>query len=79
MSTALLAMESPLDNPNHPDRHVIWVLNEILTGVFIIELLIKIAAKGMAFNGNGSYLRNGWNVLDFLILMASIVDFIPGV
>ena len=43
--------------------------------VFIIECLIKLIAYGFWQHKN-SYLRSGWNVLDFIIVNISIVGFI---
>lgn len=42
---------------------------------FIIEMFIKIFAMG--FYGQGSYLADNWNRLDFIIVVFSIVDFLP--
>ena len=39
--------------------------------VFIIEAILKIVSLGF-----GVYLRNGWNKLDFFIVMSSIIDII---
>ena len=39
--------------------------------VFIIEAILKIVSLGF-----GVYLRNGWNKLDFFIVMPSIIDII---
>jgi len=33
-----------------------------------MEMILKVAAKGFLFN-KFSYLRNGWNVLDFTVVL----------
>ena len=43
-----------------------------MTYIFIGEAIIKIVATGFLMNGKFSYLRNNWNVLDFIIVLASI-------
>jgi len=43
-----------------------------MTGVFTLELLAKVIACGFLFNGKGSYLRNFWNVMDFIIIIPSV-------
>ncbi|MEX1219164.1 MAG: ion transporter, partial [Solirubrobacterales bacterium] len=48
-------------------------LNEICLGIFIVEILIRIAAYG---NRPLDYFREGWNVFDFVVVFAV---FIPGV
>lgn len=37
-------------------------------GIFCFEAGIKIVALGFAFH-KGSYLRNGWNVMDFVVVL----------
>lgn len=37
-------------------------------GIFCFESGIKILALGFAFH-KGSYLRNGWNVMDFVVVL----------
>jgi hypothetical protein len=43
---------------------------------FIVEAILKILAYGFIMNGKDSYLRSFGNILDFLIVIVSIVDFI---
>ena len=51
----------------------LFLLNEICLGIFIVEILIRIAAFG---NRPQDYFREGWNVFDFVVVFAV---FIPGV
>ncbi|KAE8620103.1 hypothetical protein XENTR_v10010099 [Xenopus tropicalis] len=41
-------------------------------GIFCFETGIKIIALGFAFH-KGSYLRNGWNIMDFVVVLSGIV------
>ncbi|KAK6305186.1 hypothetical protein J4Q44_G00239660 [Coregonus suidteri] len=41
-------------------------------GIFCFEGGIKIIALGFAFH-KGSYLRNGWNVMDFVVVLTGIL------
>ena len=47
----------------------------IFNGIFIIEFLIKVIALGFIMHKN-SYLRQGWNVLDFIVVLTSIAEYI---
>lgn len=38
-------------------------------GMFCFEAGIKIVALGFVFH-KGSYLRNGWNVMDFIVVLS---------
>lgn len=49
----------------------------VFTIIFVIECLLKSIAFGFV-RGKEAYLRSGWNVLDFIIVMASVVNFVPG-
>lgn len=44
---------------------------------FIFEAVIKIISLGLFFD-SGSYLRNSWNILDFFIVVTSILDMALG-
>jgi voltage-dependent calcium channel N type alpha-1B len=45
----------------------------VANAIFILEALFKIIRMGFVFD-KGSYLRDGWCILDFLIVLSSIVD-----
>ncbi|KAB0342235.1 hypothetical protein FD754_019161 [Muntiacus muntjak] len=40
-------------------------------GIFCFEAGIKIVALGFIFH-KGSYLRNGWNVMDFIVVLSGL-------
>lgn len=43
-------------------------LNVIFTGIFLIEAIIKLI--GLGYN----YFKSNWNVFDFVITIASVID-----
>ena len=45
-----------------------------MTLVFSLEALLKIITLGFIINGHQSYLLNTWNILDFTIVVLSIVS-----
>ena len=47
------------------------------TIIFIVEAIVKIVAFGFALNGKSSYLRNTWNLLDFVIILFSVLALTP--
>ena len=49
------------------------ILGQIFTYLFMLEFLFKLVALGLIME-NGSYLRESWNILDFFIVMTSLVD-----
>jgi hypothetical protein len=49
-------------------NNVLDILNEIFTFIFLAESIIKILAMGFIMHEN-SYMRDGWNILDFFIVI----------
>lgn len=56
------------DNPNKPETYVQKVADNIFLILYTIECILKIIAKGFALQPY-SYLRDAWNILDFLVLL----------
>ena len=50
-------------------------LNYLFIVVFGIEMILKIIAEGF-YVGKNAYLKNGWNIIDFFLVIISIIDFI---
>lgn len=46
------------------------ILNLIFTGIFLVEAILKIGAYGKA------YFYDSWNVFDFLVVGASLIDIV---
>lgn len=44
--------------------------------IFLIECICKVLAMGM-FMGNRTYLHDGWNVMDFLVVVTSMLEQLP--
>jgi len=45
---------------------------DIFTGIYVAEMVLKIFALGFLFN-KGSYLRDLWNIMDFVIVVTSLL------
>lgn len=74
ISSVALAIENPLLDPESTVMKVLFMLDKVMTFVFLTELILKVITNGLLLNGKDSYLRNGWNVLDFIIVFFSIVS-----
>lgn len=48
-------------------------IGDVLTYIFILEAFIKIVAMGLVLHQR-AYLRDMWNVLDFIIVITGILD-----
>ncbi|VDK28855.1 unnamed protein product [Anisakis simplex] len=45
-------------------------------GIFCLECLLKIVAFGFILH-KGSYLRSGWNIMDFIVVVSGVVTMLP--
>ena len=73
LGTFLLAIETPLMiKPGHWVEALFSICNWFFACIFIGEMVLKILAKGFVCHKH-AYLRNWWNILDFAIVMVSIV------
>lgn len=77
VTTINLALESPLDDPESKKLQVLNYIDYVMNAIFTIEMLLKIVAFGFLFNGPQSYLKVGWNVLDFFIVLSSLLSMTP--
>ena len=74
ISSIFLAVENPLDSLTSRKTVVLNVLNQVVTVIFGVEIIIKVIATGLLFNGKDSYLRSYWNILDLLIVIIQIIS-----
>ncbi len=66
------------DNDSGSSRNdILWYFDVVFTGIFVIECMIKNVAFGFVVHKE-SYLRNPWNVLDFVIVVTSVLAIIYG-
>ena len=72
ISSIQLAIENPLQDPDGQLSQVMFVINTVLTVIFVFEALAKIIASGLMLNGTDSYLRSTWNIIDFIIVLFSV-------
>merc|ERR1711871_1827506 len=77
VSSVLLAIDEPYLKTdcnwvNSSFVDTLKVLDKIIVILFVLEMVCKVIALGFVF-GKDAYLRNGWNCLDFFLVMLSIV------
>ena len=77
LSCLLLCLDTPLRDPNDSISVTLATFDIIFSLIFLIEAVMKIVAFGFFYNhykGITSYIFNSWNVLDFLVVIMSLVD-----
>ncbi|KAL3673234.1 hypothetical protein V7S43_000957 [Phytophthora oleae] len=70
-STVCVALDNPLSTPDSTFVLVVGYIDSVLAAVFVVEVVIKIIAQGLCLHPT-AYLRNGWNIMDFVITAVAI-------
>jgi len=77
----LIAMNSLLLMINYPNNNdpyfikTIELITTLISAFFLGEAFSKIISLGF-FIGEGAYLKDSWNILDFIIVLSSILNWI---
>ncbi|KAK3088414.1 hypothetical protein FSP39_018877 [Pinctada imbricata] len=72
----VLALEEHLPNDDMTPLAIQLENTEIyFIGIFSVEALLKIVALGFVLH-KGSYLRNVWNIMDFVVVVTGILEFV---
>lgn len=77
LNSLALILDNPLEDPNGWLSITLSYCDIFFTIVFTVEAIMKIIALGFFYNrmpGISGYILNGWNLLDFIIVIASLVD-----
>lgn len=74
LSTLCMMADTPLSDPRDISTKFIRTADSVFAVIFIAEMLVKLAALGLVW-GPKTYLKSGWNWLDGIVVMVSIVDF----
>ncbi|XP_078604561.1 voltage-dependent calcium channel type A subunit alpha-1-like isoform X1 [Branchiostoma floridae x Branchiostoma japonicum] len=70
----VLAMEDHLPNKDRTPLAIKLELTEpYFLGIFCVEAAVKIIALGFVLH-KGSYLRNGWNIMDFVVVVTGLMS-----
>lgn len=78
ISTITLALETPLDNPKGDKIRILGYIDLFMTVSFTFEAVVKIIAAGFLLAGKDSYIRQPWNILDFVIVFSALLGIIAG-
>lgn len=73
ISSVALALDNPLRDPDSGVSAVLDYAEVVLTVLFSLEMAFKVLAYGFVCMP-GAYLRSSWNILDFLVVVVSVVQ-----
>ena len=75
-NSIMMGAKDYMDPDNLTKRNqLIGMADPYINAIVYTECVLKIFAMGFVF-GRNSYLRDGWNVLDFLVVFSSFVTAI---
>jgi hypothetical protein len=74
LNTLLIALDEPILTDNFQNECIVLLLN-IVSVSFIIEFIVMIVVYGFVI-GEKTYLRDGWNRLDFIVVFTTIIQWI---
>ncbi|KAM6918746.1 voltage-dependent R-type calcium channel subunit alpha-1E [Xenentodon cancila] len=72
-SSIALAAEDPVCT-NSDRNKVLRYFDYVFTGVFTFEMIIKMIDQGLILH-DGSYFRDMWNMLDFIVVVGALIAF----
>ena len=83
ISSIMLIVDNPYVDPESETIIFVGYLDNCFTVLFTIEASIKIIAMGFIFSNQtlrdkkmNAYMRSAWNVLDIIVVAASLMDFV---
>ena len=68
-----LALDNPLNDPDSMLVSGLFYTDWVMSSLFTIEMMIKVIALGFVME-KGAYLRDGWNILDFCVVIISLLS-----
>lgn len=72
LNSLTLAAEDPTSDETSPTMKVI---DDVFLALYSIEMVLKIVGLGFIF-GKGAYLRDSWNILDFIIVGSAYLTIV---
>jgi len=73
-NSLILALDTPMLSDPYQQKTIKTIL-DIISIIFVGEFLIKVIVLGFCI-GPRTYLKDNWNILDFIIVFFSIVNWV---
>ena len=75
LNSLLLALDMPQLQDQFQKKTINFLL-ETISIIFVVEFVIRVIVMGFYCEGERTYLRDPWNILDFIIVFFSFVTWI---
>ena len=72
MNSLVMMMEDPADQ-NPPEYFA--TIDNVFLALYSVEMVLKILGLGLIF-GEHAYLKNSWNILDFVIVLSGYITLV---
>jgi hypothetical protein len=73
-NSVMLAVQSPTNTLGNTTNDILNIVDIVLSVIFSLEMIGRVIALGL-WVGPTTYLRNPWNVLDFVVVMGIWIQF----
>ena len=73
----MLIYEGPPGARDQDILDIFKLVNHFLFAAFMVELVVKCIGYGFIFTPK-SYIKDPWNKLDFIVILASALGYVPG-
>jgi len=76
LSCIVLILDSPIPAYSNIDNNLAQLINLITFVLFTLEMVLKILHRGIFWEHPLAYFRSGWNILDFIVIVAQALDML---
>ena len=76
VSCVVLVLDSPIPEYSRIDKELANTLNLWTFIIFILEFVLRLLDKGIYWEHPKAYFRVGWNILDFIVVIAQALDML---
>jgi hypothetical protein len=77
ISLIVLALDSPNLNPDSKTKIALGIIDRVTMSIFTLEILGKVIGHGFIFNGEHSFMKELWNIMDLIIIIFSYICLLP--
>eukprot|EP01084_Bolivina_argentea_P020439 38005_1 len=82
VNCVFIAIQNPTTSPNSSVNKITETAETVFCIIFTVEMVIKMVCNGLFYQDKDdpnhvAYFRDTWNLLDFIIVITSFIEFLP--
>ena len=78
LNSVALAVDNKTNRAQPGIASLLDTADILFISLFTFEMVMSIIARGFLFAGKRSYLRSAWNILDFVVVIFGLLQFVNG-